>query len=66
VGKVSVIAFPAVPEVPAGPEPDAPAAPRLRLVPEHDHVWQLRSVEYDESLEVRRYECAQCDDVLFR
>jgi hypothetical protein len=57
---MSVIAFPAAPDDgPAGP-------PTLRLVTEHDHVWHLRAVEYDESLEVRRYECAHCDDVLFR
>jgi hypothetical protein len=61
---VSVSAFPAVPE---GPEAGT-AGPRLHLVAEqeHEHVWQLRAVEYDESLEVRRYECTHCDDVLFR
>ena len=40
--------------------------PRLRLVPPHEHTWQLRSVEYDEAFEVRRYECDGCDDVLYR
>jgi hypothetical protein len=38
----------------------------LRLVPPHEHEWQLRSVEYDDALEVRRYECTSCEDVLFR
>jgi hypothetical protein len=66
VSSVSVIAFPAVPETPEDREPGAQTPPLLRLVPEHEHVWQLRSVEYDESLEVRRYECTQCADVLFR
>lgn len=39
---------------------------RLRLVQPHEHCWQLRTVEYDDALEVRRYECETCDDVLFR
>ena len=53
--------------VPAQPEqPTSSARPQLRLVPEHDHVWELRAVEYDETFEVRRYECAGCDDVLYR
>lgn len=60
---MSVTAFPAVPE---GPEPGTSVPPRLRLVPEHEHLWELRSVEYDDALEVRRYECTGCDDVLFR
>ena len=50
-------------------EPVPPAdddAPNLHLVPPHEHVWQLRSVEYDDGIEVRRYECDACDDVLFR
>jgi hypothetical protein len=63
VGSVSVIAFREVPEVP-GQGTTAP--PKLELVAGHEHIWQLRSVEYDESLEVRCYECAHCDDVLFR
>ena len=41
-------------------------APTLRLVPLHEHEWRLRSVEYDDALEVRRYECSSCGDVLFR
>ena len=40
--------------------------PRLRLVPAHEHVWRLRSVEYDDAFEVRLYECDGCDDVLYR
>jgi hypothetical protein len=43
-----------------------PTGPRLRVVPAHDHTWQLRSVEYDETFEVRRYECDDCDDVMYR
>ena len=31
----------------------------------HEHVWELRSVEYDD-FEVRCYECTGCDDVLYR
>jgi hypothetical protein len=53
---------PVGPAEPTGPDP----APRLRLVPTHEHAWRLRAVEYDEGLEVRCYECAECDDVLFR
>ena len=44
----------------------SPPTPALRLVPGHDHTWELRTVEFDEGLEVRRYECGGCDDVLFR
>ncbi len=40
--------------------------PQLRLVPSHEHTWRLRSVEYDDSFEVRRYECEACDDVVYR
>ena len=54
----------------ASPYPVAPEAaspgPHLRLVPGHDHDWRLRSVDYDDGLEVRRYECASCEDVSFR
>jgi hypothetical protein len=32
----------------------------------HEHTWQLRAVEYDDALEVRRYECDRCAEVLFR
>jgi hypothetical protein len=38
----------------------------LRLVPRHEHTWELRVVDFDEGLEVRRYECRDCDDVQFR
>jgi hypothetical protein len=67
---VGVIPFPTTPgasepETPSAPT-SGPTPPTLRLVAEHDHVWQLRAVEYDETLEVRRYECEACDDVLFR
>ena len=60
---MSVIPIPATPE---SSRPPSLAPPKLRLVPEHEHVWHLRAVEYDEAHEVRRYECADCDDVLFR
>jgi len=40
--------------------------PRLRLVAPHEHTWQLRGVEYDDTFEVRRYECDTCDDVMYR
>jgi hypothetical protein len=41
-------------------------APVLHLVAPHEHAWRLRTVEYDDALEVRRYECETCEDVLFR
>jgi hypothetical protein len=67
VGSVSVIPVPAAPDA---PESVATATPALRLVtggaPAHDHVWELRSVEYDETFEVRCYECTDCDDVMYR
>jgi hypothetical protein len=63
VGSVSVIPIPEPTEVaPTGIES---AAPRLHLVPEHEHTWRLLAVEYDEGLEIRRYECESCDDVQF-
>jgi hypothetical protein len=55
-------ALPAPPTEALEPEP----APRLQLVAPHEHTWQLRAVEYDEALEVRRYECDGCTEVLFR
>jgi hypothetical protein len=58
---VSVIPVPATPEPADSPETPSP----LRLV-SHEHVWQLRSVEYDDAFEVRCYECTGCDDVLYR
>jgi len=56
------------------PEPagvEISARGRLHLVPAHDHPahdheWQLVSVDYDDGLEVRHFECADCGDVLFR
>ena len=50
------------------PEPlEVPGAPvRLRLVPRHEHLWRLLTVEYDEGLEVRCYECTDCRDVQYR
>ena len=54
--------------VPAMPEPSEslePAVRPLHLVT-HEHTWQLRSVEYDDAFEVRRYECDGCDEVVYR
>lgn len=55
--------------LPAGFEPleeAAPGAPRplLHVVPVHEHTWQLRGVEYDDSFAVSRFEC-DCGEVLF-
>jgi len=60
---MSVSPLPSEPVSSAAADDDAPT---LRLVPPHEHEWQLRSVEYDDGIEVRRYECDTCDDVLFR
>jgi hypothetical protein len=62
VGSVSVIPVPATPE-PSDPV-ETPVRP-LHLVT-HEHVWELRSVEYDDTFEVRCYECTGCDGVLYR
>jgi hypothetical protein len=62
VGSVSVIPVTATPE-PSAPL-DPPASP-LRLVT-HEHVWELRSVDYDDAFEVRCYECTDCNDVMYR
>jgi hypothetical protein len=56
--------------VPAETDPDT-AAPHLRLVSptavtEHEHAWRLLSVDFDDTFEVRRYECETCSEVLFR
>jgi hypothetical protein len=59
---VSVIPLSAAQE----PSEDTATTPTLRLVSAHEHAWELRTVEYDEGLEVRRYECPDCDGVLFR
>jgi len=65
-GQLSVSPFPVSPEPTLRGHVDDDSAPHLRLVPLHDHAWRLLSVEYDDGLEVRRYECLDCDDVLFR
>jgi hypothetical protein len=52
--------------IPDVPEQPVQVPPILRLVPGHEHVWQLRAVEYDEAFEVRRYECEGCAEVMFR
>ena len=50
----------------ATPDSAEPGTPQLRLVPAHEHLWRLRSVEYDDAFEVRRYECDACQDVVYR
>lgn len=62
---MSVIPIPEPSELAGSPTDATAAAPRLHLVPEHEHTWRLLMVEYDEGLEVRRYECQSCDDVRF-
>jgi hypothetical protein len=53
--------------LPSVPGPSALVSPpALRLLTGHEHAWELRAVEFDDGLEVRRYECCECDDVLFR
>jgi hypothetical protein len=54
--------------VASGPSaiPTNTATLTLRLLPGHEHTWELRTVEFDDGLEVRRYECCGCDDVVFR
>jgi hypothetical protein len=61
---VSVIPLPAATE--PTPAETTSATTVLRLVPRHEHTWELRVVDFDEGLEVRRYECRDCDDVQFR
>jgi hypothetical protein len=54
--------------VPPASEPSEPTettAPPLRLVT-HEHQWELRSIEYDDTFEVRCYECTGCDEVMYR
>jgi hypothetical protein len=60
---VSITPLPA-----ANPSPAeaASSAAVLHLVPRHEHTWELRAVDFDDGLEVRRYECCGCDDVQFR
>lgn len=59
---MSVIPVPDTPDLPD----TGSSAPRLHLVAGHEHAWELRDIEYDQGFEVRRYECADCDEVLFR
>jgi hypothetical protein len=63
---VSVTPIRTAPDVTADTAEPTTEPPQLRLVPPHEHSWRLRTVEYDDSLEVRRYECETCEDVLFR
>jgi hypothetical protein len=63
VGQVSVTSLS---EASGSSDVEATIAPTLRLVPDHEHTWELRMVEFDDGLEVRRYECRSCDDVVFR
>lgn len=41
------------------------AVPRLRLVPDHEHDWRLRDVEYVDGFAVQRFECDACGEVDF-
>jgi hypothetical protein len=50
----------------SSPAEAASSAAVLQLVPGHEHTWELRAVDFDDGLEVRRYECSRCDDVQFR
>ena len=49
---------------PADPAPSLPA-PHLRVV-EHEHVWELRGVEYCECGAVQELACKVCGDVWFQ
>ena len=61
---MSIIPLPAATESAAAEASSSAAV--LHLVPRHEHTWELRAVDFDEGLEVRRYECRGCDDVQFR
>lgn len=32
----------------------------------HEHEWHLASVEFDDGVSVRSFECAGCPDVLYQ
>ena len=34
--------------------------------PAHEHDWQLREVDYEDSLEVREYTCTRCGMTTYR
>ena len=46
--------------------PDTLDAEPLRHAPTHAHSWQLRSVEFEDGVEVSRFDCGGCGEVLFR
>ncbi|MBJ7528655.1 MAG: hypothetical protein JHD04_03905 [Nocardioides sp.] len=48
------------------PEPLGAEGVRLDLPRTHQHLWDLRGVEFEDGLTVRSYECTGCTDVLFR
>ena len=62
---MSVIPIPEPSDVDESATSVESAAPRLHLVPEHEHTWRLLTVEYAEGLEVRCYACEACDAVRF-
>ncbi len=50
--------------LPSGFEPAPLPRPTLRVVAPHEHTWQLRGVEYDDTFSVTRFEC-DCGEVRF-
>ena len=46
--------------------PETLVAEPLGPSPSHAHSWQLRSVEFEDGVEVSRFDCGGCGEVLFR
>ena len=46
--------------------PDTLGAETLGHASRHSHDWQLRSVEFENGVEVSQFDCGGCAEVLFR
>ena len=49
---------------PVEPTPSDDSLP-LRLVEPHEHTWQLRGIDYDDTGAVREFVCTVCAEVWF-
>ncbi|MCW2766486.1 MAG: hypothetical protein JWO11_2445 [Nocardioides sp.] len=43
-----------------------PPVPLLPEHPAHEHLWELRNVEFSEGVAVQEFACTGCDHVWFR
>jgi hypothetical protein len=43
-----------------------PPAPYLPAEPAHEHLWELRNVDFSDGEAVHEFSCTGCNDVWFR